>query len=102
MIPVGDWLLKLSDPKGVRPRLRMPGDTPELIEQLHLLSRAGLLPPNTVGCWAMPCPRCGRMTGVTYEQQRDCWPPVSVCGRCRSEWIREHPDWIAKWKGWGE
>lgn len=90
-------ILRLNPPKAIRPRLGLPGDTPALVDALHALNRAGLLPANTSSRWRLPCPRCGRWTAVTQQQHDDYWPPASVCGRCRAEWISDHPDWAAKW-----
>lgn len=102
MSNMGDWLAKLTPPRQIRPQTRLPGDTPAIIDALHALSRAGLLPANTVSYYSMPCPRCGRLTSVSRSQYLDCWPPPSVCNRCRAEWIRDHPDWIARWHGMTE
>jgi hypothetical protein len=68
-------------------RRGLPGDSPELVRQLHMLNDAGLLPPNHLADDQRPkgkCPRCGRLTAV----QR-WWDSPSVCTACRAEWMSE-------------
>lgn len=77
----------------VRVKLSLPGDTPGLVAALHVLSRAGLLAPNTVSQYQLPCPRCGRMTCVSKRQYYDNFPPWGVCAQCRVDWVCDHPDW---------
>lgn len=86
----------------------LPGDTPESLAVLRAFAAADLLPPNSsvteASQWrCRPCPRCTRLTAVEASKNEDSgvWSfsrPV-VCTRCRAEWIQDHPDWIAQWKG---
>jgi hypothetical protein len=67
-------------------RRSLPGDTPELVQQLHALNAAGLLPPNCLD-ESRPtgrCPRCGRLTAIAQ------WYDVpSVCTGCRADWMSD-------------
>jgi len=79
--------------------MSLPGDTPELVDALHALSAAGLLPPNHIADGHQivhgvvvfdtraaqrfaPCPRCGRDTAIERNQ------PPTVCTGCRADYWR--------------
>jgi hypothetical protein len=71
---------------GVTRRRSLPGDTSELVQQLHVLNAAGVLPPNHLaeGFPHGKCPRCGRATALAG------WYDVpSVCTGCRADWMSE-------------
>jgi hypothetical protein len=74
---------------GVARRRSLPGDTPELVRQLHALNDAGLLPPNCLDD-SRPtgrCPRCGRLTAVA-----DWYDASSLCTACRGEPLAQVSD----------
>jgi hypothetical protein len=74
-----------ANPAVIVPKLRLPGDTAELVRALHALNAAGLLEPNVYarGARTLPCPRCGRQTAVWG------WRLPSVCTGCRAEYHRD-------------
>jgi hypothetical protein len=87
---VNGWTAYLRDRA---PKRSLPGDTPELVEALHALNRAGALLPNCLDDSrpAGRCPRCGRLTAIKH------WYDIpSVCTGCRADGLVQVPA-VVEW-----